>query len=148
IDKPGCCSFQFGAVVNRSPVVIGISTDGAAPVLGQAIRRRVEMLLPSGLAAWAAAAKSLRAVLKQRLPCAARRRAFWNDVAEIAFTEAPGADPLARLHRLAGRHGSCKGGLPGVTLVGAGPGDAGLLTLNALRALQSADVILFDVQVS
>ncbi len=42
VDKPAFCDFQFGSVVNRSPVVIGISTDGAAPILGQAIRRKIE----------------------------------------------------------------------------------------------------------
>ena len=54
IDRPAFCDFQFGALVNRSPVVVGISTDGAAPILAQAIRRRIETLLPAGLAAWAA----------------------------------------------------------------------------------------------
>ena len=148
IDKPEFCSFQFGAIVNRSPVVIGISTDGAAPVLGQAIRRRIETLLPAGLAAWASAARSFRAALKPLLPAAERRRAFWRAFAELAFTETPPADPLQRLEDLAGRHSAAKDASPGVTLVGAGPGDAGLLTLNAVRALQAADVILFDDLVS
>nr|WP_272214656.1 bifunctional precorrin-2 dehydrogenase/sirohydrochlorin ferrochelatase [Marinicella sp. W31]MDC2880286.1 bifunctional precorrin-2 dehydrogenase/sirohydrochlorin ferrochelatase [Marinicella sp. W31] len=49
IDKPAYCDFQFGSIVNRSPVVVGISTDGAAPILGQAIRRRIETLLPKAL---------------------------------------------------------------------------------------------------
>jgi len=148
IDKPACCSFQFGAIVNRSPVVIGISTDGAAPVLGQAIRRRIETLLPSGLAVWAAAAQRFRAGLKQLPPAAEPRRAFWRAFAELAFAAAPPADPLQRLKDLAGHHGAAEDALPGVTLVGAGPGDAGLLTLNAVRALQAADVILFDDLVS
>ncbi|WP_193368730.1 siroheme synthase CysG [Pelagibius marinus] len=148
IDKPAHCSIQFGAIVNRSPVVIGISTDGAAPVLGQAIRRRVETLLPAGLAAWAAAAQGFRAGLKSLLPSPERRRAFWRAFAELSFTEAPLGDLEARLRVLAGHHGAEGQGLPGVTLVGAGPGDAGLLTLNAVRALQSADVILFDDLVS
>ncbi|MCB1512335.1 MAG: uroporphyrinogen-III C-methyltransferase, partial [Hyphomicrobiaceae bacterium] len=60
IDKPAYCQFQFGSIVNRSPVVIGISTDGAAPILGQAIRRRIETLLPASLAGWAALAKDIR----------------------------------------------------------------------------------------
>lgn len=145
IDKPAFCSLQFGAIVNRSPVVIGISTDGAAPVLGQAIRRRIETLLPAGLAAWARAAQDFRAGLKALLPSAERRRAFWRAFAELAFTEAPEGDPLARLCALAG---AARQDPPGVTLVGAGPGDAGLLTLNAVRALQGADVILFDEAVS
>jgi len=148
IDKPDFCSFQFGAIVNRSPVVVGISTDGAAPVLGQAVRRRIETLLPAGLAAWAAAAQSFRCGVKQLLPSAERRGAFWRAFAEIAFTEAPAADPLARLAVLAGDCRAAREALPGVTLVGAGPGDAGLLTLNAVRALQAADVILFDDLVS
>ncbi|MBO0766963.1 MAG: uroporphyrinogen-III C-methyltransferase, partial [Hyphomicrobiaceae bacterium] len=45
IDRPAFCTFQFGAIVNRSPLVVGISTDGAAPVLGQAVRSRIEALL-------------------------------------------------------------------------------------------------------
>ena len=53
IDRPAFCTFQFGAIVNRSPLVVGISTDGAAPVFGQAIRSRIEALLPSGFARWA-----------------------------------------------------------------------------------------------
>jgi uroporphyrin-III C-methyltransferase/precorrin-2 dehydrogenase/sirohydrochlorin ferrochelatase len=145
IDKPAFCSLQFGAIVNRSPVVIGISTDGAAPVLGQAIRRRIEALLPCGLAAWAQAAQEFRAGLKALLPSAERRRTFWRAFAEAAFTEAPPAAPVARLRALAGAGPEA---LPGVILVGAGPGDAGLLTLNAVRALQAADVILFDDAVS
>lgn len=148
IDKPAHCSIQFGAIVNRSPVVIGISTDGAAPVLGQAIRRRIETLLPAGLAAWAGAAQGFRASLKGLLPSPERRRAFWRAFAELSFTEAPLGDLEARLRLLAGHQGAEGQGLPGVTLVGAGPGDAGLLTLNAVRALQSADVILFDDLVS
>ena len=148
IDKPAFCSFQFGAIVNRSPVVIGISTDGAAPVLGQAIRRRIETLLPEGLAAWAAAAQDFRTTVKRLLPVAERRGAFWRAFAELALTEAPPSDPRGRLHALAGPRRAAKERLPGVTLVGAGPGDAGLLTLNAVRALQAADVILFDDLVS
>jgi uroporphyrin-III C-methyltransferase / precorrin-2 dehydrogenase / sirohydrochlorin ferrochelatase len=146
IDKPAFCDFQFGAIVNRSPVVIGISTGGAAPVLGQAIRRRIETLLPAGIATWAAAAQVFRATLKSILPTPGRRRAFWRAFAELAFIEAPADDLAARLRRLAG--GTSDETLPGVTLVGAGPGDAGLLTLNAVRALQAADVILFDDLVS
>ena len=53
IDQPALCDFQFGTIVNRAPVVIGISTDGAAPILGQAIRRRIEAVLPGSIGAWA-----------------------------------------------------------------------------------------------
>jgi uroporphyrin-III C-methyltransferase/precorrin-2 dehydrogenase/sirohydrochlorin ferrochelatase len=101
IDRPAFCDFQFGAIVNRSPVVIGISTGGAAPVLGQAIRRRIETLLPAGLAAWAAAAQTCRASLKSVLPSAEQRRAFWRRFAERAFNDSPSGDLAARLRELA-----------------------------------------------
>ena len=60
IDRPAFCDFQFGAIVNRSPLVVGISTHGAAPVFGQAIRARLETLLPPRLKAWAEAARAWR----------------------------------------------------------------------------------------
>lgn len=140
IDKPDHCDVQFGAIVNRSPVVIGISTDGAAPILAQAIRRRIEILLPPSLAAWATAAKRIRKTVAERLPAGNLRRAFWERFSERAFVEpaVPGNIELQPA-RASGGH---------VTLVGAGPGDAELLTLKAMRALQSADVILFDDLVS
>jgi uroporphyrin-III C-methyltransferase/precorrin-2 dehydrogenase/sirohydrochlorin ferrochelatase len=122
-------------------VVIGISTDGAAPVLGQAIRRRIETLLPPALSGWAMLAKSLRANLKAKVPSPTQRRAFWERFAERAFTSAPpeSADAFGFDAAPVAGH---------VTLVGAGPGDAELLTLKAVRALQAADVILFDDLVS
>ncbi len=144
IDRPMQSDVQFGSIVNRSPIVIGISTDGAAPVLGQAIRRRIEMLLPPALADWAAMAKRLRGRLKALLPDAQTRRAYWRRWAELAFT-APADEAEARSLALA--HEDQAGG-GAVTLVGAGPGDAELLTIKAMRALQSADVILFDDLVS
>ena len=143
IDRPAFCDFQFGAIVNRSPVVVGISTDGAAPILAQAIRRRIETLLPAGLAAWAAAARQLRDRIAAELPAPHLRRAFWERFVDIAFTMRPGRAPGVRLAELltAGRDASPLGR---VSLVGAGPGDAELLTMKAVRALQAADVILFD----
>src|SRR5438552_13986301 len=60
IDKPTFCDFAFGAIVNRSPLVIGVSTDGAAPVFGQAIRAKLEALIPFGFSRWAEAARRWR----------------------------------------------------------------------------------------
>ena len=150
IDKPAFCDFSFGAIVNRSPLVIGISTDGAAPVFAQAIRAKLEALLPKGFAVWAATAGRWRSMLKlSGLPFAARRK-FWH-----VFTANAVANPehvpsqvdfdnfISEVRGL----GKCvENG--SVTLVGAGPGDPELLTLRAVRALQSADVILFDDLVS
>lgn len=150
IDKPQFCQFQFGAIVNRSPVVVAISTDGAAPILGQAIRRRIETLLPPSLASWAALAKSIRNQVSHRLPAVSQRRAFWEKLSEQAFQRAPAineaSDAATLIDQLAGSDHKLPQGR--VTLVGAGPGDAEHLTLKAVRALQSADVILYDDLVS
>lgn len=149
IDRPESCTFQFGAIVNRSPVVVGISTDGAAPILGQAVRRRIETLLPKALADWGALAARIRARLNAALDPGAGRRVFWERFVDRAFAApaAPANDEEPRLLAEAGRiAGAPQAG--SVTLVGAGPGDPELLTLKAMRALQSADVILFDDLVS
>jgi uroporphyrin-III C-methyltransferase / precorrin-2 dehydrogenase / sirohydrochlorin ferrochelatase len=142
IDKPQFCTFQFGAVVNRSPLVLGISTNGAAPVLAQVIRSRLETILPSGFARWAAAAKDWRARVS-KLGHTARRR-FWERFADLALAapdRTPSGDDRDRLLEQARTGG---GGHGHVSLVGAGPGNPELLTLKAVRALRSADVILFD----
>ncbi|MGN6570956.1 MAG: siroheme synthase CysG [Pseudolabrys sp.] len=150
IDKPAFCDFAFGAIVNRSPLVIGISTDGAAPVFAQAIRAKLEAMLPMGFAAWAAAAQRWRAAVKASgLPFAGRRK-FWHLFTAHAVSNpdlAPGDADFERfIADVRGEGAAVEAGT--VTLVGAGPGDPELLTLRAVRALQSADVILFDDLVS
>ncbi len=150
IDKPKFCDFAFGAIVNRSPLVIGISTDGAAPVFGQAIRAKLEALIPRGFAPWAGAARRWRAdVQTSGLSFNARRR-FWQLFTADAVRHTdhePGQADYDRL--LAASWAEAADTDKGfVTLVGAGPGDAELLTLRAVRALQSADVILYDDLVS
>ncbi len=148
IDRPAFCDFQFGTVVSRSPLVVGISTDGAAPVFGQAVRTRIEAVLPQGLKAWAEAARDWRpAVGALNLDFRARRR-FWEVFAARAFagTEPAAADRDACLaEALAERDGprACR-----VTLVGAGPGDPDALTLGAVGALQAADVVLHGPDVA
>jgi uroporphyrin-III C-methyltransferase/precorrin-2 dehydrogenase/sirohydrochlorin ferrochelatase len=149
IDKPRYCQFQFGSIVNRSPVVVAISTDGAAPILAQAIRRRIETLLPPSLKSWAALAHAIRERVNEKLSPGAPRRAFWESFVDRAFGAAPEKDTGADLLRDANRLNDAASSTMGrVTLVGAGPGDAELLTLKAVRALQAADVILFDDLVS
>jgi uroporphyrin-III C-methyltransferase/precorrin-2 dehydrogenase/sirohydrochlorin ferrochelatase len=149
IDKPAFCQFQFGSIVNRSPAVIGISTAGAAPILGQAIRRRIETLLPPSLAEWAKLAARLRDRLYETLAVGAPRRAFWERFVDRAFGTAPGPDADETLIAEASQiRAGTDAGRGRVTLVGAGPGDAELLTVKAIRALQAADVILFDELVS
>jgi len=149
IDKPAFCQFQFGSIVNRSPVVVSISTDGAAPILAQAIRRRIETLLPASLKGWAEMAQRLRERINERLEPGPQRRAFWERFIDRVFRAEPTPQAESGLISDAERLAiDLPPGKGHVTLVGAGPGDAELLTLKAVRALQAADVILFDDLVS
>lgn len=147
VDKPAFCEFRFGSIVNRSPLVVGISTDGAAPILGQAARRRIETLLPPSLAGWAQLAARIRGEVVERLAPGPKRRAFWERFSDRAFlAKSPANDDEMKASIEAIASAGDGGGR--VTLVGAGPGEAELLTLKAVRALQAADVILFDDLVS
>jgi uroporphyrin-III C-methyltransferase / precorrin-2 dehydrogenase / sirohydrochlorin ferrochelatase len=146
IDKPAFCDFAFGAIVNRSPLVIGISTDGAAPAFGMAVRAKIEAMIPRGFARWAEAARQWRGRLFATGLSHPDRRRFWQIFARYAATH-PDREPgqsnfdgfLAETTGEAAPDGNGS-----VTLVGAGPGDPELLTLRAVRALQSADIILLD----
>jgi uroporphyrin-III C-methyltransferase/precorrin-2 dehydrogenase/sirohydrochlorin ferrochelatase len=142
IDQTDLCDVQFGTIVNRAPVVIAISTDGGAPMLGQSIRARIESVLPLGLSGWARAALEWRPRLKETLARFEDRRAFWKRFVERAWASPDRAPTLRdRDELLKAVKPSRKGS---VALVGAGPGDPELLTLKAVRALQSATVILYD----
>ncbi|MBX3553154.1 MAG: siroheme synthase [Pseudolabrys sp.] len=149
IDNPAFCDVSFGAIVNRSPLVVGISTDGAAPVFAQAIRARIEALLPQGFAAWAAAASRWRAQLKAAGLSFAGRRRFWHLFTAQALND-PGNAPLARdFARLVAEVEALGAAVENgtITFVDAGSGDPELLTLRAVRALQSADVVLYTAAV-
>ncbi|MDE1995882.1 MAG: uroporphyrinogen-III C-methyltransferase [Rhizobiaceae bacterium] len=148
IDKPTYCQFQFGSIVNRSPVVVAISTDGVAPILAQTIRRKIETVLPHALKSWGELARSIRGRVHNLLKTTADRRHFWEEFADQAFEGRTDPQTEARLLRMAGRLGTAPKARGRVALVGAGPGDAELLTLKAVRALQAADIILFDDLVS
>src|SRR6201996_4876892 len=137
IDRPAFCDFSFGAIVNRSPLVIGISTDGAAPVFGQAIRAKIEALIPKGFARWAEAARNWRPRVQALALSFRGRRNLWESFAARAVAapdSAPTESDFAAL--LTTQDASAPAG--SVLLVGAGPGDPELLTLRAVRALQSA----------
>ena len=146
IDRPAFCDAAFGSLVNRSPLVVGISSDGGAPTLTQAVRVRIEAMLPPGLGPWAAAAQGWRRRIAAAVRDGAVRRRVWQAFARRAFEashRAPGEADLAALLGEA-RSPALPGGRGEVVLVGAGPGAPDLLTLKAVRALQSADVILYD----
>lgn len=148
VDRSEFCDFQFGALVNRSPLVVAISTDGAAPVFAQALRSRIEGLLPKGFADWVGTAKAWRTLPALREASATLRRNFWSAYARLAFARpqvAPSEEDREALLSQALIGGSKAGK---VSLVGAGPGNPELLTLKAVRLLQAADVILYDHLVS
>ncbi len=150
VDRPALSDFSFGTIVNRSPLVVGISTDGAAPVFAQAIRAKIEAMIPHGFARWAEAARRWRASVKSSGLSFGGRRRFWQLFAGQATAQPDRAPEVSDFDALLGeaRHEGVTIDQGSVTLVGAGPGDPELLTLRAVRALQSADVILFDALVS
>ena len=130
--------------------MIGISTDGAAPVFGQAIRTKIEAMLPQGLARWAEAAQSWRPAVQALSLSFQKRRAFWERFTALALSK-PNDLPRdeERDHLLAESVSSAASPEKGsAVLVGAGPGDPELMTLKAVRALQSADIVLYDDLVS
>ena len=150
IDKPKFCDFAFGAIVNRSPLVIGISTDGASPVFGQAIRAKLEALIPRGVSRWAEAARRWRADLQSSGLSFNARRRFWRIFTGFALSHPDHGPQQSDYDRMLAKTTAEGTSIDNgsVTLVGAGPGDPELLTLRAVRALQAADVILFDDLVS
>lgn len=151
VDDPALCQFIVPAIVDRSPVQIAISTGGAAPVLARQLRQKIEQELPSYLGPMAELAQQYRPQVKEQLPSLSARRLFWEQLfAQPVFTDlvasgqsGPAAQFLtAQLHQAAHR---TPAGF--VTLVGAGPGDEGLLTIKGYQALQAADVVLYDALV-
>ena len=145
IDRPAFSDFSFGAIVNRSPLVIGISTDGAAPVFAQAVRAKIEALIPDGFARWAEAARAWRPRVRALALSFCDRRSFWEKFTARAFAAPDRVPARSDLDALLEASPAREAG--SVVVVGAGPGDPELLTLRAVRALQSADVVLFDDRV-
>ena len=123
IDRPAFSDFAFGAIVNRSPLVIGISTDGASPVFGQAIRAKIEALIPKGFARWAEAARGWRPRVQALALPFRGRRTFWERFTDRAESEIAKSRPVDHVHRHAG--GACSAGkAAGLVVVGAfGDGD-------------------------
>ncbi|MDX1498539.1 MAG: siroheme synthase CysG [Woeseiaceae bacterium] len=152
VDSLPDSSYITPAIVDRGPLVIGISTGGAAPVLARIIRTRLEALLPASLGRLAALASRWREAVGAALPELAVRRRFWERVfdgpvaAAVEANDTAGAErELSAALTAAGAGASGRGQ---AWLVGAGPGDPGLLTLRALQVLGRADVIVHDRLVS
>jgi uroporphyrin-III C-methyltransferase/precorrin-2 dehydrogenase/sirohydrochlorin ferrochelatase len=150
VDDAARSSFIVPAIVDRSPLVIAISTAGVAPVLARLVRERIEATFDESWGRLAVLLQRWRGRIRQAVPDVATRRRFYEGVVRGGVANLVRGrrevDAERELERLLAAPASPHRG--SVVLVGAGPGDPGLLTLNAVRALQSADVILHDRLVS
>ena len=148
IDNPDYCQFQFGSIVNRSPVVISISTDGAAPILGQAIRRRIESLIPPMIANWAQLAQQLRPVVMKRFKPGSGRRRFWEAFVDRAFSGNIATTATTIEEILTDANLASAGKCGKVTFIDTWHGQGDLLPMRAIRALHSADIIVYGDETS
>ncbi len=150
VDRPDLSSFIFPAIVDRGEVVIAIGTGGAAPVLARRLRERIEALLPARIGDLAALMRRFRERAAKTRGAEGSLRRFWEQVVDgpigVAALRGRWREAETALARAVERTDDAGSGI--VYLVGAGPGDADLLTLRALQALQSADVIFHDELVS
>jgi uroporphyrin-III C-methyltransferase/precorrin-2 dehydrogenase/sirohydrochlorin ferrochelatase len=148
VDKPELCDFYTGALVNRAPIAVAITSTGVGPVLARHIRARIEAMLPRATGDLARLAESFRDTAARLISDGAARRRFW-----ARFFSGSVADNIHAGNTAAARSEAQRllNGLddePGfVWLVGAGPGAEDLLTLRAQRLLQEADVIIHDALV-
>ncbi|WP_461606630.1 siroheme synthase CysG [Aeromonas rivipollensis] len=150
VDDPKRSSFIMPSIIDRSPLMVAISSGGKAPVLARLLREKLEALLPQHLGAVATFAGGLRDRVKARFASMGERRQFWERLLgadrlgqALARGDKAAANQLA--DTLFAEDAAAKGE---VILVGAGPGDPGLLTLHALRQMQQADVVVYDRLVS
>ncbi|MDU8645312.1 MULTISPECIES: siroheme synthase CysG [Pseudomonas syringae group] len=146
VDAPALCTVIFPAIVDRSPLVIAVSSGGDAPVLARLIRAKLETWIPSTYGQLAGLAARFRNQVKGLFPNVQQRRAFWEDVFQGAIADRQLAGQGAEAERLliAKIAGEPPPETGEVYLVGAGPGDPDLLTFRALRLMQQADVVLYD----
>lgn len=146
VDDAALSSCHVPAIVDRSPLLVAISSGGSAPMLARWLRQRLEALLDAALGPLAALLQRQRERIREHVPDAATRRGFYTNLLNgpvLAHLRRAQAEQAERaLERSLQAQGTAARG--SVVLVGAGAGDPGLLTLNALRALNEADVILHD----
>ncbi|MCY1388866.1 Siroheme synthase [compost metagenome] len=146
VDAPKLCSVIFPAIVDRSPLIVAVSSAGDAPVLARLIRAKIETWIPAAYGQLAGLAKKFRDQVKTLFPDVQQRRVFWEEVFQGPVAERMLAGQGAEAERLLAERvaGGAPKALGEVYLVGAGPGDPDLLTFRALRLMQQADVVLYD----
>ncbi len=149
-DKTENCDFIMPAVVDRTPLLIAVSSGGTSPLLVRMLKARFETTIPAAYGRLAEFAGSYRDRIKSMVPNLTRRRRFWEamvsgPVAEHLFSsQVEEAELLMdKLLEKAAVDGD-EAPVGEVYLVGTGPGDPDLLTFRALRLMQQADVVLYD----
>ena len=150
VDTPELCDFIFPAIIDRNPILIGISSSGKSPVLARLLRKRLEAWLPRQYGQLGVFMGNLRDKVSAVLKTENQRRLYYETLVESAAAEAVLQGDLIGGERLAEQLLTASAGKEqgDVALVGAGPGDPDLLTFKALRLIQRADVILYDRLVS
>ncbi|MGF1684366.1 siroheme synthase CysG [Photobacterium minamisatsumaniensis] len=148
VDDTQRCSFIVPSIIDRSPIIVAVSSSGKAPVLARLVREQLEAILPQHLGKMATIAGRFRARLASKVTSFSSRRRFWEQAFTGRFSSliASGQEQAAEQELEQLSNGVESAGE--VALIGAGPGDAGLLTLRALQLMQQADVVLYDYLVS
>ena len=141
VDDIPNCDFFFGSTVSRGDLQIAISTSGASPAVAQRLRREIDEQLPGDLGPWLADLGELRRQVLATHPRSEERKLLLHELAQRQICDSAlcSTRQLARTGKEASRAAA-----GWVYLVGAGPGDPELLTVKALRLIESADVILHD----
>lgn len=150
VDRPDLCSFIMPSIIDRSPILVAVSSGGASPVLARLLRAKLETAIPAAYGRLASLVAGFRTQVKQRFVRSADRRVFWEKilqgpVAEMMFTGRAQAAEATLRAALESGDAAATGE---VYLVGGGPGDPDLLTFRALRLMQQADVVVYDRLVS
>ena len=149
VDDLPHCRFMVPAIIDRSPLVVSIATNGTSPVLSRQIRTQLEATIPHGMGKLADFSGQWRASVKAKIINPDERRIFWEDLYASPLKEHVFNDNIVEANRLIEQALlEWKAPKGEVYLVGAGPGDPELLTLKALRLMQQADVVIYDRLVS
>jgi uroporphyrin-III C-methyltransferase / precorrin-2 dehydrogenase / sirohydrochlorin ferrochelatase len=148
VDDPESCTFIMPSVIDRSPVMVAVSTGGASPVLARLLRARLESLIPSSYGRLASLIARFRNRVKEKFPDIRERRRFWEHVLQGPVAEmlyvGQEKNALNLLEKQLEQESPQIESVGEVYLVGGGPGDPDLLTFRALRLMQQADVVLYD----
>lgn len=153
VDDNAASSFILPAIVDRTPVLIAIGTEGNAPVLAQQLKNQIEASLPARIGELAAQAGRWRKLVQKRFTDLRERRRFWQDfftgpIAEDLLAGRQAAAEKAMRAQLVGKVVAPVAAVGEAWIVGAGPGDPGLMTLRGQSLVGRADIILYDRLVS